>query len=376
MDHRQSTVQGERKENERCSVEQARRGSIKLPPGPPKIMIVVPVGAKTEKHTYDIPRCLDEEGNVNENCPCPNHGKKATTPYRNQGLVPAEWALNIANIVTPLNGTIGYLIEKGRLSAEARNRMTQRAMEVGSTYIFYWDDDVILHPHTLYTMHNILDRNPDIGLVSGVYCTREDPTEPFIYKEQGQGAYWNFSIDPEDPPEDIHGCGGGCIMARLEDVKKMTQPYWTDEQIVLKDHVSTWGHDIRFVKQFREQTGKRTVVQGHLLCGHVDVEKQKVYELPKDSPPYRALERKGKLKQIPVPWGEIQESPPLTLDYLDAQLMASNGRRKMFVVSKEEQSEADLQEVLSKRFKTVPIHSMDDKWVAICEQPIGVNGNG
>jgi hypothetical protein len=338
-------------------------------------MIVIPVGGKTERRTFDIPRCKDEQGNFIENCSCPNHGKQATTNFRNQGLVPVEWALSIANVVTPLNGTIGYLVEKGRLSSEARNRMTERAIEIGSPYIFYWDDDVIVHPHILYAMHNILETNPDIGLVTGVYCTREDPTEPFIYKEQGMGAYWDFSIDPQDPPEDIHGCGGGCIMARLEDVKKMEKPYWTDEQIVHKDNVATWGHDIRFVKKFREETGKRTVVKGHLLCQHIDADSGRIFELPPDSAPRKRLaEKQG--EEVPTSlWAEIQESPCLTLPFLDDQLRMSHGNRKMFVVMKEDQTEEDLRQVLSNRFKKVPIHSMDDRWVAICEEPIGVNGD-
>jgi hypothetical protein len=365
----QQSQRAERQEGEPCDVEQARRPSIKIPPGPPHILIAVPIGGKADAKTFPVPKC-DLEG-----CSCPNHGKSVTTTTRNQGLVPVEFAINMANIVTPLNTTVGYLIEKGKLSAEARNRMTQRAIELGAKYLFYWDDDVLLHPHMLYAAHNILETNDDIGLVTGVYFAREHPTEPFIYKEQGKGAWWNFSLDPAHPPQDIHGCGGGCIMVRVEDLKKMTPPYWADEQIVHDGGLSQWGHDIRFVKKFREETGKRTVVKGHLLCQHIDYETQEIFELPKDSPLARNVDR----PQV-MPWAVIQESPPLTPDFVDEQIVLSNGLRRMFVVLKADQSEEDMKQVLSQRFHKHPIYSMDDRWVAVCEEPIGLpsdpGGNG
>jgi hypothetical protein len=272
---KQLTKADQREAGEKCSVEIGRRTQIKLPTNePPQILICVPIGGKSEEHHFPVPPCKDE------NCKCKNHGQHVHTPIYNQGLVPAEWAVSIANVVVPLNTTIGYLFEKGRLSADARNRMTQRCLELKAKYVFYWDDDVILHPHMLYAAHNILETNPDIGLVTGVYMTREDPTEPMIYRDHGKGACWDFSTKTEDPPEDIFSCGGGCIMARVEDIAKMKEPYWADEQVVHESGQTMWGHDVRFVRKFAQETGKRVVVKGHLLCGHWDVPKQKMYMFP------------------------------------------------------------------------------------------------
>jgi hypothetical protein len=381
MDMRQLAIQEPRAAGEKSSVEEMRRPAIKLPPQPPTILICVPIGSKGERRSFDVPPCKDAEGKVIETCLCPNHGRKVATSFYNQGLVPAEWAINLANLVTPLNTTIGYLMEKGRLSAEARNRMTIRAIEIGAKYVFYWDDDVVLHPHTLYAMHGILETQPDIGLISAVLVTREDPVQPYVYRTQGEGAWWGFSIDPEDPPEDIHAAGGGCLMVRVEDLMHMTPPYWIDEQIIHDNNVAQWGHDIRFIKNFREQTGKRTVVKGHLLCQHVDVDRNRIYELPPDSEPYRRLqERQGKAEVVEAEsaWAEIQESPPLTLPFLDEQLKASHSKRRMFVIEKKDQSDEDLRKILGERFGKASIYSMDEKWVAIGEELLtlsGGNGN-
>jgi hypothetical protein len=239
--------------------------------------------------------------------------------------------------------------------------MTKNAMEMNAKYIFYWDDDVIPPPLTLYTLHGILEQNDDIGLVCGVYCTREDPSEPLIYKEHGKGAYWGFSIDPADPPEDIFSCGGGCIMARVKDIKKMTPPYWTDEQIVDDGgHTVVWGHDVRFVKNFREQSGKRTCVQGSLLCGHWDAEKSRMYELPKDSPPYK------RCKVIPA-HHEIVQCPPLDEITLARELQDTGGDRRVFLVEKKEQTKKSLSQILRSRFEGVRVLSQDTNWLAVCE---------
>jgi len=351
-------------ENE-CQIEMMRKPVKKMPPGPPHIMICVPVGTKDLKSEAKLPDC-DQE-----NCSCPNHGKFMSSTTRGDLMVPLQWALNVPNIVVPLNTTMGYIVEGGMLSADARNKMTKRALEAGSKYIFYWDDDVVIPPLAFYTMHNILETNPDIGLVTGVYTTREDPPEPLIYKEHGQGAWWGFTIDPELPPEDIFGAGGGCIMARLEDVAKMEEPYWYDEQIVNDsgNHQTVWGHDVRFIKNFREQTGKRTVVKGSILCTHFDAGKNKSYKLPQDSPPYQRL---GKEKNLTH---ELVEFAELTELMLDQALKASNGEQRLFLVKKDQPQES-IRDVLGGRFNSVDFSSVDDYWLAICEgMKNGSNGN-
>jgi hypothetical protein len=234
--------------------------------------------------------------------------------------------------------------------------MTKNAMEMNAKYIFYWDDDVIPPPLTLYTLHGILEQNDDIGLVCGVYCTREDPSEPLIYKEHGKGAYWGFSIDPQDPPEDIYSCGGGCIMARVEDIKKMTPPYWTDEQEVSKEgQCVVWGHDVRFVRNFRD-----TCVQGSLLCGHWDAEKSRMYELPPNSPPYK------RSKSLPA-HHEIVQCPPLDDIILARELRDTGGDRRIFLVDKKAQPRKELLSVLKSRFEGVKVLSQDNNWLAVCE---------
>ena len=345
--------------NPKCSLEVSRRPPIKRSPGPPQIVVCMPIGAKEEELVFDVPACS------NPKCSCEFHGQSMARPVRNQGLVPFELLMNHMQLVVPLNTTIGYLAEKGKLSGPARNEMTIRALELEAKYIFYWDDDVILPAQTLYTMHNMLERYPDIGLITGVVCTRETPTEPMVYLKHGKGAWWDFSIDPDDPPQDIFAAGGGCIMARTDAIRRMSQPYWADVKGAgndpNKEGNSTWGHDIYFISKMGRESGYRTCVKGSILCGHWDVAQQKMFELPKDAPPFR------KHKPPPSPIYNVEESPALSPEYVDQQLKVSQSDRRLFLIRKELQPKSQVKKALEPFFDQVRVLSVDSRWLAVGE---------
>jgi hypothetical protein len=351
-------------EGAKQSVELQRRPAVKLPPGPPKIVIVIPIGAKEEAQIFPMPEA-GHGGCTDPQCSCFLHGKELARTTRNQGLVSFEWATNHMQLVIPLNTSVAYLAEKGKLSGVARNEMTQRALEMNPEYIFYWDDDVILPPHALYQLHLEMERNPTIGLLSGVVMTREDPTEPLLYQKQGRGAWWDFSIDPNAPPEDIHAAGGGCLLVRASALRKMTPPYWADVQgdgrDPTKPGVSLWGHDIYFITKLRAESGFRTCVKGSVLCGHWDVGRQRLYELPQDAPPRR------KTPFAPNPVWTVEQSPKLTPEYLRQQLRASEGGRRLYVVPKSVQTEEELVGVLSELYERARVIEVEENWLGIGE---------
>jgi hypothetical protein len=267
-------------------------------------------------------------------------------------------------LIVPLGTTVGYLAEKGKLSGPARDFMTHRALELDPEFIFYWDDDVILPQNVYYNMHNAMARYPDIGILSGVVCTRTDPTEPMIYERQGDGAWWNFSIDPNAEPDTIWAAGGGCLMVRTEAIKKMTEPYWADvhgaSDDPTKPGASVWGHDIYFCDKLARESGYRVAVMGSVLCGHWDMEKQKTYEFPKDAPPYKAFNR-----PLPPPPLTVEICPALTSEYISDQLRVSKHERRIYVVPKETQGREEMERVLHGFFDDVQLSDADENWVAV-----------
>lgn len=263
----------------------ARRDLIKLR-GSPTIVICMPVGPKDCSRIFETP----------------DGQKWSGDSFVAPAVVPVQWALNHMRLVTPLNTSMTYLVKWGERSAKARQHMTMQALAMKPDYILYWDDDVLVPPLSIYTLYNFMQQHPDVGLVSAVYTTRNDPCEPMIYKRHGEGAYWGFQAGEGAEPEEIFSAGAGFMLARASAVRDIVaanpgQPIWADEFALkvdpTEDEANTrqmWGHDIRFCRLMAE-AGHKVYVHGAVLCQHLDIETGRIFELPADSLPFRNNEK-------------------------------------------------------------------------------------
>lgn len=262
-----------------------RRGAIKLSEGP-KIMIAVPIGGKPLSTVLDCPQCRarNEERTKME----------VHDGFIAQAVVPFQFLAQHMNWLPPLNVTLGYTFKTGLLSAEARQIMTQECLKIPTVkYIFYVDDDMIIPPMGLYTLYNDMERYPELGMVTGVYSTRQNPTEPLVYTEHGRGAAWDFEMGVGAGLTDIMGAGAGCLLARVDAIKDWQEanpdtPIWCDssEYPASNGGRVTWGHDVRFVRNLRE-AGWRCCVDGKVLCGHYDLKTNQVFSVPADAPGFK-----------------------------------------------------------------------------------------
>ena len=268
-----------------------RRPSIKLATDP-HIVICIPVG---DKHTGTVLECPEDQGGCGEKWMAPG--------MRSPALVPIQFSLAHMNLLTPLNTTMSYLCEYGRLSAEARQIMTKKAARMGAKYVLYWDDDTLPPALGLYTLHNWMERHPEAGAISGVYTTRETPNEPLIYTEHGKGAAWNFPMGPNAEPVPIFGAGAGFLLARIDAIFDTIErmkvandgvevPIWADERTMPaqiegkpkgNDRKIMWGHDIRFCNLLNNHDWP-VYVHGQVLCTHLDIATQNMFQVPHDAP--------------------------------------------------------------------------------------------
>jgi len=271
------------------------RPSVKLRNDAAKIAIAIPIGDKDDPDMYQCPHC--DRRQIPESIKCHNCGNDIDEGYkmRTSGLVPIEFLMAMWQLVPPLLTSMSVMVRKGILSAQAREEMTLAAIQQGAKYIFYVDDDVLIPNKALYDMHNQMELNPHIGAITGVYTTREDCPEPLIYKEQGQGAYWNFT-SIRNVTEPIMAAGAGCLLARVEclnEVKNILEgPWWSDvHEFERGGGRSMWGHDVRFCRRIW-MTGEdpkasqkwEVHVAGWIQCYHFDCRDQKLYAMPKNSP--------------------------------------------------------------------------------------------
>lgn len=286
------------------------RNQIKLSPDSPKIVIAMPIGDKDDPNLFYCTHCERRHfGQVR--CEFCGEQEPALRRLRHAGLVPAEIAASYLGMVPPLLCSIQIMFRKSLPSAIAREQMTYLAMkQAGVKYIFYWDDDVILPPKALYDLHYAMELNPDVAILSGVYCTREQCAEPLIYKNHGEGSYWNFTARA-GVIEPIFAAGAGCMIARIEALREVQaalgdEPLWHDEHdmgaINRREGKIIWGHDIRFCRRMwltSEQFGKNPAVTrrwqvalaGWVQCYHLDIESQTMYGLPANAPCFKDSNR-------------------------------------------------------------------------------------
>ncbi len=282
-------------------IKMARRTAIKLAEKP-RIVVAMPIGSKPVVSVLP-----DKDGNLYE----VNDG------FRAPGLVPAEFMLSHMNWVAPLNVSMGYVMKKNMLSAHARQVMTKEAIRMDAEYIFYVDDDTIIPPLGLYTLYNFMEQNPHAGAISGVYTTREDPCEPLVYTEHGQGAAWDFEMGLGAIPQPIFGAGAGCLLARVSAIKDVIAkleeehgkelPIWADERQlpgVEGEQRVMWGHDVRFCRLLNLH-GHPVYVDGRILCGHFDVRTSRTFLVPETAPGFQKV--KDRLGNINTPqyWDQV-----------------------------------------------------------------------
>jgi len=281
--------------------------SIKLSTKP-QLIVCFPIGDKKEYVVHECPKDLGGCGK-----------RWAESGLRIPMMVPWHLMMRHMNVQLPTNITTTYLAEGSRLSPEARNLMTKRCLELEPKYIMYWDDDTLPPLGGIFTLYNDMERHPEWGAVSGAYVSRTEPCEPFVYKEHGKGAYWDFPMGPHAWPVPILGAGAGFLLARVEAVRDVYDkinedgkligtpdevPIWADSLCMPSDEEQKkrspldlrgirWGHDMRFCRLLNEH-GWPVYVDGRVMCDHLDIASGKIFRMPEDAPWYKiAMEGNG-----------------------------------------------------------------------------------
>jgi hypothetical protein len=210
---------------------------------------------------------------------------------------PVDFWMSLYQLMPPLNVKLGYMIQKGdekhvvdgKLPAEARNELIRRALAKDIQFLFFLDDDVLFPDITLYRMWIQMQKHRNIACITAVGPTKLTPTEPLIYQEGIQGAWWDWQLGAL---VEIHSAWAGCMLVNLEYVRKLQDPWFND---VVTDEPkgeerskrNIWGQDRYFHRKLREQAGGLVMADTGLLVAHYDADLQKAYILPPDAPCFR-----------------------------------------------------------------------------------------
>lgn len=180
---------------------------------------------------------------------------------------------------------------------EARNLVVGRAREVGADWLLFIDYDVLVPPMAFKQLMYRTTTHPDHDVYAGVYCVKEHPTIPIIYRRWGEGACWDWTVG--DVLEGVVGVPMGCTLLRLAAFDRLSN---TPERPWFKTHdlgegnpfdasqdgeeiQGTVTEDLWFCKRLVEEGKGRILVDTSVECGHVSNATGEIFVLPEDCPP-------------------------------------------------------------------------------------------
>jgi len=150
------------------------------------------------------------------------------------GKVSVSWAQAFRRLGGPLGSNMVELAPVvGKPIAEARNELMQGAVENRCEFLFFLGDDVLPQADAIMRLLQRMWENPDTHLVTGMYWTKQWPTQPYIWRGIQRGPYLDWKHG-EYLEVDYAGCD--CLLVRLSPEMKALGPEWfaTDW---------TWGED-------------------------------------------------------------------------------------------------------------------------------------
>jgi hypothetical protein len=216
----------------------------------------------------------------------------------NGRYVPLEWSLCFASLAKPMNMNYAYFTIKGMETGEARNYLVQKALDVGSKYIFFIDDDTAPPAFALDELIYVLNNaDDDVIFCAGIYCTKTNPPAPTISQGLGLGPFWKWKTgDVFEMPY----VGTGCMLIKTEIFSQIEKPWFktiTSKKEAIECGFEKDDEDMSITGEYRitddfyfckkvADIGKKGMAHGGVLPVHFD-SNGNIYPLPIDSYPIK-----------------------------------------------------------------------------------------
>jgi hypothetical protein len=127
-----------------------------------------------------------------------------------------------------------------------RNKLAKMAVETGSEWLLFIDDDHVFHPDLL---HRLLAHNVDI--VGSLYLQRMLPFAPVAYSQKTEDERYiplNLAEMPEDGLVEVAAIGTGGMLIRSEVFHALEYPYFehgrASEDLIFCDRAREAGFTI------------------------------------------------------------------------------------------------------------------------------------
>ncbi len=256
------------------------------------------------------------------------------------GAVRMEWVATKLGQIIPTNWEQGtsfmhyggnHIITNRFPVADAQNLIVGQLVREDFEWLFLHEHDVLLPPNGLIILNEYM-RNADVPVVSGLYWTRSQPSEPIIYRGRGNSYYTDW--EPGDKVW-VDGVPTGCLLIHGSLLRAMWDE--SEEYIAyghptrrvfdspagmfldpLSDNFATYHgtSDLEWCRRVMEEdwftkagwsdyAGKEFpfLLDTNLMCGHIDISGQ---QYPKAEPwkdLHKHLRAKEQAEPEPLPLG-------------------------------------------------------------------------
>jgi hypothetical protein len=128
-------------------------------------------------------------------------------------------------------------------------------------------------------------------VAGGIYCAKANPTEPVVYRQNGDGAFWKWKAG------DVFECSGigtGCMAIKTELFRRLPEPWFlsVDEEGTPDTPVVQVTDDMYFCDKV-QQAGFKILADTNVMCVHWGWNEAKndfqAFMLPEDCYPMRPV---------------------------------------------------------------------------------------
>jgi GT2 family glycosyltransferase len=140
------------------------------------------------------------------------------------GTVRIEWAMSRYGQLIPCNWSMVQMMSYmnsyapvGYLVADAQNLIVKNFIENDYEWLLLLEDDNILPPDG-FSLLNAYMHDPKVPVVSGLYFTKSDPSEPILYRGRGNSYYDHWKMGDKVW---VDGVPTGCLLIHHTVLKTM-----------------------------------------------------------------------------------------------------------------------------------------------------------
>ena len=165
-------------------------------------------------------------------------------------IIPPNWST--VQMTQTMNGYIAMRWQ----TADAQNIIVREAIEKQFEWLLLIEDDTCPPPDAMIRFDEYM-RDASVPVVSGLYFTKSDPSEPLLYRGRGTSYYDEWQMGDKVW---VDGVPTGCLLIRV----KLLEAMWKDSP----EYVTNGGQKTRRVFDmpnhmwFDEESGQYSTVTG------------------------------------------------------------------------------------------------------------------